>query len=198
MYVSERPARISLVTYYGLEGLGSLDFQAPEGSSEVRLSVVLTTTSAKRPDLQGINEDIELSGSVQSLGDFKFRQVELSSSGPPTRLRHADDFGELIDRIAYIGQVVPMGQSWRAKEVIMGESVQGAQEKMKKYGQENAPDPAVLFALSNEVREGSNFYAFQKTYQGSFAIDVFYESSSNSPGAKLDCKTDSVILSITF
>ena len=137
---------------------------------------------------QGIDEDIELAGSVQSLGDFRFRQVELSTSGPPTRLRHADDFGDLIDRVAYTGRVVPMGQSWRAKDIIMGESVQGAQAKMKQYGQENAPDPAVLFALGNEVREGSNFYAFQKTYQGSFTVDVFYDSLADSPGARLDCK----------
>lgn len=187
------------MTYYGLEGLGSLDFQAPEGSSEVRNAYIATpSAAAERSNVQGISDEIELSGSVQSLGEFKFRQAELSSSGPATRLRHADDFGELIDRIAYTGQLVPMGQSWRAKEVVMGESVQGAQEKMKKYGQENAPDPAVLFALSNEIREGSNFYAFQKTYEGSFAIDVFYESSINTPGAKLDCKRDLDPLSITF
>ena len=139
---------------------------------------------------QGIDGPFVLSGNVPSLGAFQFRQEELSTSGPVSRHRHADDFGSLINRHSYLALNVPMGNAWRAKDAIMGEAVKGAQAKMGKYGQESAPDPAVLFALKNAWDKDANFYAFQKVYEGPFQFDVFYdalEGGDVAAGSRLDC-----------
>ena len=127
---------------------------------------------------------------MPSLGAFQFRQEELSTSGPVSRHRHADDFGSLIDRHSFLALNVPMGNAWRAKDAIMGEAVRGAQAKMGKYGQDSAPDPAVLFALNNAWDKDANFYAFQKVYEGPFRFDVFYDSLDDgdvTAGSRLDC-----------
>lgn len=195
---TDRASRISLITYYGLEGLGNLDIDSHE------------------EDEEGLEGNINLTGSVPSLGKFAFRQEESASwlstdsagsqatksepcvdarfsffptvtnSGPPSRGRHADDFGSLIDRIAFTGIQVPMGQSWRAKDILLQDLVGKAQKHIEKYGQENLPDPAVLFALSNSFRYGSNFYAFQKTHEGPFTLDVYYDSEGSPVASRLD------------
>lgn len=52
------------------------------------------------------------------------------------------------------------------------------QPLLKKYGQESPPDPALLFAFPNEIRSGANLYGFQKTYEGTWSVDIFYDSAS--------------------
>lgn len=49
---------------------------------------------------------------------------------------------------------------------------------LKPYGRENPPDPALLFQLPDEVRYGANLYGFQRTYQGTWSVDIFYDSAS--------------------
>lgn len=146
-----------------------------------------------------------LSGSVTSLGGFKIRQVESRSilslffahalahtaypghkSRPNTRGPHAEDYGDMVDRIAYLGMPVPQGTSWRAKELLLHEIVTAAKEKVARYGQNSPPDPAILFSLPNEFRSGSNFYAFQKTHEDDFAVDIFYDSQSSQVGLPMD------------
>lgn len=53
----------------------------------------------------------------------------------------------------------------------------GVQSVVDRYP-DNPPDPALLFALPNEVRSGANLFAFQKTYEGAWSVDVFYDSLS--------------------
>lgn len=162
---ASRPSRIALVTYYGLEGLGTLQFDPEEELNE------------------GIDGPIELSGSVASLGAFSIRQVETSQSQLNRRGRHADEYGDLIDRTSIAGLAVPPGNAWRAKDVVLQDIVKAAQDKIKVHGQDSPPDPAILFSLPNEVRTGANFYAFQKTYEHAFSVDVFYETKA-IPAAK--------------
>lgn len=56
---------------------------------------------------------------------------------------------------------------------------------LKPYGPQNPPDPALLFQLPDEVRYGANVYGFQRTYQGFWSVDVFYDSAAFP--SQLDC-----------
>ena len=67
----------------------------------------------------------------------------------------------------------------------MNSYLPGLQAIVEKYGQRSPPDPAVLFALPNEIRYGANLYGFQKSYEGSFSVDIFFDSAA-SP-SKMDC-----------
>lgn len=58
---------------------------------------------------------------------------------------------------------------------------------LDKYGQQDLPDPALLLSLTNEVAYGSNLFAIQKTYEGAFKLDVYFDSGS--PGSALDGKS---------
>ena len=42
----------------------------------------------------------------------------------------------------------------------------------------NLPDPSFLFQLPDEVFTGSTLYAVQKTFEGPFQFDVYFESAS--------------------
>lgn len=59
-----------------------------------------------------------------------------------------------------------------------------AQETLKPYQQAETspPDPSFLFQLPNEVRSSSNLFAVQKTFDGEFQFDIFFESSSTNQG----------------
>ena len=46
------------------------------------------------------------------------------------------------------------------------------------YGRESPPDPALLFALPNDVRYGANLFGFQKAYEGTWSVDIFFDSDS--------------------
>ena len=80
-----------------------------------------------------------------------------------------------------------MGTSWRAKDLLLQDIISNAQGHLQKYGQENLPDPAILFSLNNQFRYGSNLFALQKTYEGAFTVDVFYDSIESPVTSKLDC-----------
>jgi mannosyl-oligosaccharide glucosidase len=61
-------------------------------------------------------------------------------------------------------------------------------EKYKATAQTTGyPAPAFLLQLSDEVLSGSNVYAVQKTFEGPFEFDVFFESKS--AGVKLSGQT---------
>jgi mannosyl-oligosaccharide glucosidase len=107
-------------------------------------------------------------------------------SGPNTRGPHADEYGDLLDHTGFAGLVVPTGSAWRAKDILLQEIVKGAQEKVKRHGQDSPPDPAILFSLPNELHTGANFFAFERTYEGPFSLDVFYDTSSAPVGGTLD------------
>ena len=73
----DRPSRVSLITYYGLESLGSLQLDSHDDEGkEVGHFKCLHLRRADVFFSQGIDGPITLTGSVQSLGGFAFRQVE--------------------------------------------------------------------------------------------------------------------------
>ena len=52
--------------------------------------------------------------------------------------------------------------------------------------QRGPPDPSFVLQLPDEALSGSNLYAVQKAFDGSFQFDVFFESASAK--RKLSCK----------
>jgi mannosyl-oligosaccharide glucosidase len=47
------------------------------------------------------------------------------------------------------------------------------------------PDPSFVLQLPDEVYTGSNLYAIQKSFDGGFQFDIFFESGSSKQ--KLSC-----------
>ena len=64
--------------------------------------------------------------------------------------------------------------------------VEHARELVAPYKDPNAgpPDPSYTLRLPNDVLVGSNLYAAQKTFDGPFQFDVYYDSASSNQ--KLD------------
>lgn len=56
-----------------------------------------------------------------------------------------------------------------------------AQEVIAPYRDPAAgiPDPSFVLQLPDEIYSGSNLYAVQKSFDGEFQFDVFYESASS-------------------
>lgn len=46
--------------------------------------------------------------------------------------------------------------------------------------QDPPPDPSFLFQLPNEISSTSNLFAVQKTFDGKFQFDIFFESSNST------------------
>jgi hypothetical protein len=71
-------------------------------------------------------------------------------------------------------------------DVILQDVIGHARPILQPYqdGASGPPDPSFVLQLSNEILSGSNLYAVQKTFDGTFQFDVFYESAS--AGHKLD------------
>jgi mannosyl-oligosaccharide glucosidase len=79
--------------------------------------------------------------------------------------------------------------AWATTEFVPADPIMNAymanvQTLVDQYKEQSPPDPAVLFALPNEVRYGANLFAFQKTYEGEWSVDVYYDSGSVA--SKLD------------
>lgn len=53
------------------------------------------------------------------------------------------------------------------------------------YRDGTPPDPSFVLQLADEVYMGSNLYAIQKSFEGEFQFDVFFESASSKQ--KLSC-----------
>lgn len=51
-------------------------------------------------------------------------------------------------------------------------------EIIKPFGTESPPDPALLFQLPDEIRYGANLYGFQRTYEGTWSVDIYFDSAS--------------------
>lgn len=62
--------------------------------------------------------------------------------------------------------------------------VTGANREIPKYPEGPAPEPAFILTLPNEVYNGASLFAVQKSFEGEFSFDVYYDA----PGVKkLDC-----------
>lgn len=53
----------------------------------------------------------------------------------------------------------------------------GAQKEVPKYPQGEAPEPAFILTLSNEVYTGASLFGFQAAYEGAFSFDVYYDAA---------------------
>ncbi|KAJ7684923.1 glycoside hydrolase [Mycena polygramma] len=156
----DKPSHPSLIFYFGLEGLGGIDMDTDE-------------------DENGLDGDVKFSGSTPELDDFTIRIVDGPSNTPKTKGSHAHTFEERIGKTHFLGQPVQQGQIWQAKEVILQNIIKRAQEILVPYKDATPPDPSFVLQLSDEVYTGSNLYAVQKSFDGEFQFDVFFESASN-------------------
>ncbi|KAI0340653.1 glycoside hydrolase [Trametopsis cervina] len=157
----EQPSRISTVFYMGIEGLGGLDMETDE-------------------DENGLDGPVVFSGSSTDLEDFTIRIVDGPDNTPITTGPHADEFVQRAGKTHYAGYRVPEGNIWRAKDYIIGSIVSHAREAVASYQDPAAtpPDPSFVLQLPDEVLTGSTLHAVQKSFDGPFQFDVFFESAS--------------------
>ncbi|KAF5376548.1 hypothetical protein D9757_008280 [Collybiopsis confluens] len=157
-----KPSRISTIFYFGLEGLGGIDMDTDEEDD-------------------GLLGDIKFSGSTPELDDFVIRIVESPNNVAVAEGPHSEPFRNRIGKTHFLGQPVPAGNIWRAKDFIMERLIKRAQEVIAPYrdGSDGGPDPSFVLQLPDEVYSSSNLYAIQKLFDGEFQYDVFFESVSS-------------------
>lgn len=75
-----------------------------------------------------------------------------------------------------------------SSELIMNNLVEHAREAVEPFKDPGAviPDPSHVLQLSDDVYTNSNLFALQKSFDGEFQFDVFFESASAKQ--KLSCK----------
>lgn len=152
----ERPSIISLVNYFGLDGLGSFQLENEE-------------------DEEGIDGEVKLSGSINQLGDFTIRIQDSPTNKVFVPMRHGDDFGDKLSRTQFLGVQTPTGSVWKAKQSILSAINENLQPLIDKYTTQDMPDPALALSLPNEVHYGSNLYAFQRVYECPFELDAYFD-----------------------
>ncbi|KAJ7632404.1 glycoside hydrolase [Roridomyces roridus] len=155
------PSRPSLIFYFGLEGLGGVDMDTDEEEN-------------------GLEGDVKFSGSTPELDDFTIRFVDGPNNNHVTEGSQARKFEGRIGKTHFLGQPVPQGSIWQAKELFLQNIIKRAQDILAPYQDTptETPDPAFVLQLSDEVYTGSNLYAIQKSFDGEFQFDVFFESAS--------------------
>lgn len=72
-------------------------------------------------------------------------------------------------------------------DVLMQAILKHAQEAITPYQDpsKGLPDPSFVLQLPDEVYSGSNLYAVQKSFDGEFQFDVFFDSGGVKQ--KLSC-----------
>ncbi|GAA6000082.1 hypothetical protein JCM10207_006043 [Rhodosporidiobolus poonsookiae] len=173
--LEDRISRISLFNYFGNDG---------------PLSYLQLENDA---DGEGLEGAVKLSGDTPGLGKYTIRIVDHNDNGEVEPGPFASDFGNRLERTQFVGLPVPNGHVWQAKNAIMNTLMPRAQSLMSSYGKDSPPDPALLLGLPNEIRSNAGLYAFQKTYQGKWAVDIFYDAE-DAP-AQLDVSSLSAALS---
>ncbi|KAG5645845.1 hypothetical protein DXG03_005187 [Asterophora parasitica] len=156
------PSRISTIFYFGLEGLGGLGMETDE-------------------DENGIKGEFRLAGSTPELDDFTIRVVDGPNNKVLANGPHADAFSKRIGKTHFVGQPIPAGHIWQAKDTILKSLIDRAREIVAPY-QDPAtgpPDPSYVLQLPDEIYTGSNLFAVQKLFDGEFHYDVFFESASS-------------------
>ncbi|KAJ7063071.1 glycoside hydrolase [Mycena amicta] len=159
---SDKPSRVSTIFYFGIEGLGGIDMDTEEEEN-------------------GLDGDVKFTGSTPELDDFTIRIVDGPTNSHITTGNYATTFEERMGKTHFLGQPVPAGNIWQAKEVLLQNIVKRAQEVLAPYKDSTTgpPDPSFVLQFTDEVYTGSNLYAVQKTFDGEFYFDVFFESASS-------------------
>ncbi|KAL4067531.1 glycoside hydrolase [Scleroderma citrinum] len=154
------PSRISTIFYLGLEGLGGIDMITDE-------------------DENGIDGPVEFAGNTQDLGDFSIRIVDGPNNRAVTQGPHAEDFFPRLGKSHFVGLRITSNELWTAKEWILQSLLGRASPLAEKYRQADpAPDPSFVLQLPDEAVTASNLYAIQKSFDGEFQFDVFFQSGS--------------------
>ncbi|KAM0791195.1 hypothetical protein ACM66B_005677 [Microbotryomycetes sp. NB124-2] len=166
---SEYLSRISLINYFGNDG--------PTGNLELE----------NEEQELGLDGTVKLTGSAAGIAPFSIRIENDPNNAKPTRGPHAQDSQDKLDRTHFFGQQAPTGQVWKAKDVFTHVINEHSHDVIKPYGQADPPDPALLYQLPNEVRSGANMYGFQKTYEGTWSVDIYFDSVEAD--AKFDAKS---------
>ncbi|QRV86063.1 glycoside hydrolase family 63 protein [Ceratobasidium sp. AG-Ba] len=156
-----KPSKNSLIFYVGLEGLGGLNLDTEEMEN-------------------GYEGSIKLTGVTPELGDFSVKFVDGPHNIYVTEGHRAESFAHTAGKTHVAGLPVPAGQVWQAKEVLLKRLIDNAQELIKPWNdqQQLLPDASFVLSLPDEVLSGANLYAVQKTFEGSFSFDVYYQSAS--------------------
>ncbi|KAL5511441.1 CWH41 [Sanghuangporus vaninii] len=155
------PSRTSFIFYFGIEGLGGIDMDTDE-------------------DENGVEGPIKFSGSTPDLGDFVIRVADGPDNNAVTSGPHAHAFADRIGKTHFVGLRLPAGDIWKSREHIMNAVLKHAQSVIAPYQDpaKGAPDPSFVLQLPDEVYSSSNLYAIQKSFDGEFQFDVFFESGS--------------------
>ncbi|KAG9001821.1 Processing alpha glucosidase I, partial [Tulasnella sp. 427] len=156
-----KPMKISMIAYQGIEGLGSLELET-------------------EADANGLTGEIVFSGESVDLGKFRLRRVESPDSHVLTEGLHANMFKEKKGKTHFMGRMVPDGSLWRAKDIVFKAIMDFVTPQLPYYRNHDMqyPEPGLILTLPNDAPSASNFYALQKTYDGEFSFDVFFDSES--------------------
>ncbi|EIN07794.1 glycoside hydrolase [Punctularia strigosozonata HHB-11173 SS5] len=178
-----RPSMISTIFYAGIEGFGGLDMETDESENDYE-------------------SDLVFAGSSTELDEFTLRVVDNDSNNHITNGPHSASFANRAGKTHVSGYRIPSGDVWTAKDYIMQDIITHAQPILDRYKSSaqttGYPAPAFLLQLSDEVLTSSNVYAVQKTFEGPFEFDVFFESKSAGSQGKLSGATlDAGIASLT-
>ncbi|GAA5872836.1 hypothetical protein JCM8547_005716 [Rhodosporidiobolus lusitaniae] len=160
----EKPSRISFVNYFGNDG--------PLSYLEM----------LNEPSEEGVEGPVNVKGSTPGLGSYTIRIEDHASNDETEAGPHASDFGNRLHRTQFAGLPAPPGHVWQAKNALINIIRHSSEQLVKQYGTQSPPDPAIVFALPNEVRAGAGLFGFQKTYQGRWGVDIFYESDEAPSG----------------
>lgn len=125
------------------------------------------------------------------------------NSGVTTGI-HQETFAHRAGKTHFSGYRIQSGSIWQARgkhtnllassgltytiDHILASIINFAKQAIEPYnGQATTPpDPSFVLQLPDEAVTGSNLYAIQKTFDGPFQFDVFFESASANQ--KLTCK----------
>ncbi|BGP09879.1 Processing alpha glucosidase I [Rhodotorula toruloides] len=151
-------SRISLINYFGNDApLSYLELENEEDSN-------------------GLEGAVRLKGQTPGLGKYKIRIENHDTNVEVEAGPHGDDFGDKLQRTQFLGMGVPHGLVWQAKNALMNTMLTHSKTVLERYGQENPPDPALLFSFPNEVRTNAGLYGLQRTYVGRWSVDVFFDA----------------------
>ncbi|KAF8311557.1 glycoside hydrolase family 63 protein [Clavulina sp. PMI_390] len=165
-----RPSKTSVYFYMGMDGLGSLELDNEE-------------------DDTGLTGTVKFNGVTPDLGDFEIRIVDGDDVQLITEGAFSEDFEDRLGKTSFIGLPVEAGKIWTAKELLVNDVLRNAQRDIQKYQAEqtNPPEPAFILTLSNEVYTGASLFAIQKSFEGEFSFDIYYDSLDSKQ--RLDAQT---------
>lgn len=147
------------VFYVGNEGLGTLQVQ-------------------NEYDELGYEGNVEILGTSQGLGGFKFEVTKGPSLNRHPVVQHHAAFGRPLDRTMVKSVQIPPGNLWQSKQIFFQELVKELDAYKQQYGEDNMPAPPLSFTIGTGDQQAANFHLIQKTFSGPFQFDVLFSSAS--------------------